>query len=592
MRRRENLKPDANGEYSRQIGWKVNKEGTGLVQPRFRVGANERSAELAIRRLEQLWTVIEEEHEQRRVNGSKPVWDCNSLEVAKAIAKGASQYIVPRNGDDPSRYACRVQPLQRRFGSIIAIHAEDQEAVDEFNRKQDEVDRYAEESARRNRAWRTNNATSNGQMLHKALDAYSEWVKSEFVGPAEDGEDRQLTSWGRAQIRNIERLKERHPDMPLAALNQSALDAMFQLWRQRPMVKDTKTPMKVKSVQHHVKQLVAFCEWLHRSDRFDWRRPEDFYDIDTRVKETHQEKVARYTPIQAPVYSLDELTMLNQYATPIERFVLLLALNCAAGSSEIAGLLLREIFLYSPHPFAKLLRFETSENDSFIKGPRPKSGVYGEFLLWRETVRAIEWAIARRNKQTRISVGPLAGKDMTPTPDSHLFLTEQGYPLTRQTSGGNRNQRIPNIFDSLLRRVKKDHPDFKRLSLGKLRKTAGDLVKQFSDGEVAGVFLRHGKVVKTDDLADVYTNRPYGKMFAALRKVEEYLQPMFEATPVDPFPEKRKMGGPNITPGQIQRIRKMRRQGYKVWKIAEVVGVTRQTVHRYSKGLGPKQKPS
>jgi hypothetical protein len=140
--------------------------------------------------------------------------------------------------------------------------------------------------------------------------------------------------------------------------------------------------------------------------------------------------------------------------------------------------------------------------------------------------------------------------------------------------------------------VQKDHPDFRVLSLGKLRKTAGDLVKQFSDGEIAGVFLRHGKVVKTDDLADVYTNRPFGKMFAALRQVEKYLQPMFDATPVDPYPEKRKMGGPNITPGQIQRIRKMRQQGYKVLKIAEDVGVTRQTVHRYSKGLGRKPKPS
>jgi predicted transcriptional regulator len=35
----------------------------------------------------------------------------------------------------------------------------------------------------------------------------------------------------------------------------------------------------------------------------------------------------------------------------------------------------------------------------------------------------------------------------------------------------------------------------------------------------------------------------------------------------------------------------MRRQGYKVEKIAEVVGVTRQTVHRHSKGLRWKPKP-
>ena len=199
-----------------------------------------------------------------------------------------------------------------------------------------------------------------------------------------------------------------------------------------------------------------------------------------------------------------------------------------------------------------MAHIKSSDEDSFVKGPRPKTGVYGEFLLWSETVNAVEWAIARRQNQSQITAGPLDGKDISATPDSHLFLTEQGYDLTRQTKGGNRLQRIPNIWAGLLRRVRKDHPEFRKLSFGKLRKTAGDLVKQFSNGEVAGVFLRHGKVVKTDDLIDLYTNRPFGKLFVALREVEEYLQPVFAAAPETPFPEKRKKGGPNITPGQIR----------------------------------------
>jgi DNA-binding NarL/FixJ family response regulator len=95
-------------------------------------------------------------------------------------------------------------------------------------------------------------------------------------------------------------------------------------------------------------------------------------------------------------------------------------------------------------------------------------------------------------------------------------------------------------------------------------------------------FLRHGKVVKTDDLSDLYTNRPFGKLFVALREVEKYLQPVFAAAPEIPFPEKRKKGEPNITPGQIRRIRNLRRQGFKVKKIAEEVGVSAQTVHRHS----------
>jgi DNA invertase Pin-like site-specific DNA recombinase len=58
---------------------------------------------------------------------------------------------------------------------------------------------------------------------------------------------------------------------------------------------------------------------------------------------------------------------------------------------------------------------------------------------------------------------------------------------------------------------------------------------------------------------------------------------MFDALPPVPFPAERKKGGPNITPGQIRRIRSLRKQGFKIKKIAELVGVTTQTVHRHLK---------
>ena len=53
------------------------------------------------------------------------------------------------------------------------------------------------------------------------------------------------------------------------------------------------------------------------------------------------------------------------------------------------------------------------------------------------------------------------------------------------------------------------------------------------------------------------------------------------STPKASPPEKPKRGGTNITPGQIGRIRSLRKQGFKIKKIAELVGVTTQTVHRY-----------
>lgn len=583
MRRRKTLQPNSNDEHTREIGWKLNPAGTRLIQHKFRLSGSGRVAELALRRLEQFWEIIERDNS----NGSKATWDELTLEIGKAIAKGATEFTVPRGGVNEGlnahAYAIFVRHIKNLYSPVIAIRPEDEGAVEEFDRFVDECQEKTEQAVRRGRVLSQRQVGTEGPTLHQALDAYCVSIKKEYVAPPMNGEEPTLTDWGRAQLRNVARLKERHDNMPLTELDQDSVKEMVRLWRQRPMVKGKTEPIKPKSAKHHIKQIFAFLNWLDEDESFDWELNFDLRRIRTKIEETRQEKVARYTPIQAPIYTLDELKVLNQYATPIERFLLLVALNCGAGASEIAGLLLREICLRQAHPCAKFLRFDSDDQDSFIKGPRPKTGVYGEFLLWQETVRAVEWALARRQKQTRVTTGPLKGMDIAPTPDSHLFLTEQGYDLTRHTAGGNRIQRIPNIWDALIRRVRKDHPDFRKLSFGKLRKTAGDLVKQFSDGEVAGVFLRHGKVVKTDDLLDLYTNRPYGKMFRALREVEKYLQPMFDAAPEDPFPEKRKKGGPNITPGQIRRIRSLRRQGFKVKKIAELVGVSTQTVHRHLK---------
>jgi hypothetical protein len=60
-------------------------------------------------------------------------------------------------------------------------------------------------------------------------------------------------------------------------------------------------------------------------------------------------------------------------------------------------------------------------------------------------------------------------------------------------------------------------------------------------------------------------------------------QPMFAAVPAVPFPEERKRGGANITPGQINKIKKMRQQGFRVDTICERLGLNRTTVIRHSK---------
>ena len=149
--------------------------------------------------------------------------------------------------------------------------------------------------------------------------------------------------------------------------------------------------------------------------------------------------------------------------------------------------------------------------------------VYGEFILFRQTVQGIQWAIDLR--QTRPNFRP----------DAALFVNENGNPYDTPTASGNRNQQIPNSFGRLLRRIRRNGHEIRGLSFGKLRKTAGDLIRRHSNGEISAVFLCHGKAVKSDALADCYTNRPFGRVFEAIRTVEDYLAPVFAAAGDNPF---------------------------------------------------------
>ena len=266
-----------------------------------------------------------------------------------------------------------------------------------------------------------------------------------------------------------------------------------------------------------------FLRWLHKCKQFDWRKPENFDEVKTKVDAAPGDQQRKL--VQVDTYSLDELKLLNEYATPLERVFVLLGLNCGFGVAEIASLLVGEVILFRGHDerHQEILGYQTTNADSFIKRIRRKNGVYGEHILFPQTVAAMQWALQRRSKHPEFR------------PESVLLLNDKGIPYDRPTKGDHRNQQIPNRFAELVRRVKRDHPDFPSLSFGKLRKTAGDLIRRFADGEIHAVFMCHGQPVATDNLTDVYSNRPFGKVFKVIRGVQEYLQPVFAAAGAVPF---------------------------------------------------------
>ena len=131
-------------------------------------------------------------------------------------------------------------------------------------------------------------------------------------------------------------------------------------------------------------------------------------------------------------------------------------------------------------------------------------------------------------------------------------------------------------------RVKKDHPDFPKKSFGKLRKTGGNMVRRLAGGEIHSVYICHGNPVKADDLAELYSNRPYAKLFETLRRIEDELQPLWDAVP-DPFARHTQQ---YTSLSKVKQIKAMDQDGVPITEIAKTVGVSRMTVYRHTNKHG------
>ena len=189
-------------------------------------------------------------------------------------------------------------------------------------------------------------------------------------------------------------------------------------------------------------------------------------------------------------------------------------------------------------------------------------------MLWQQTLDGLRWAVARQKR--------ICARQKIET--SQLLLTEQGIPFFRRTeSKKNRSQIFGNKWSGLIERIRKDHPEFPRYSFTTLRDTAADRIRHIAGGEVASVFLLHGKPVTKDNLLDLYTNRPFGEVFKALRQLEQDLKPVFDAAPNDPWESPMQQ---YTTLSAREKMMELHRQGVKAPEIAKRFGKSPMTVYR------------
>ena len=508
IRRRDDRQLDASGQVARVIGWHATESGE-LTKTKFRCGSDVTEAKRRIHCLEEAWQRIVASYGDSTL---QPRWDRDTLPIARALSKGDKTFEVGRQMfGSHGLYLGHLLKLNTIFGGAIQLVPRDEEwfvngvagEQQKIVTAQAIIDASQERLQSVGKAVGRSVARKGGPTFYEALKAFGEALKTEpKLFDPNTGEPK---AWFFKRIQLHERLQEHHPDFYLTELDHEKLDTITKYWRGRPKVKSRGTTMSVEAVEKTIGEFWRFAKWLHLSKQFPWRLPEDWQFIKKTVEATADEIAERCDTEQVDTFTPDELRKILPFTSGVSRAMFLLGLNCGFGGGECGTLTAREVHLHKAHPKAAKMGILSTDADSWIRRIRRKNLVYGEHQLWPETVEALEWLIARRKK--------MGGY----TPDSLLFVTEDGLPMWKLTKGGNNGQQFQNMWADVVK-----HPEgVRRLSLGKLRKTAGDMIKAIADGEVSGVFLHHGKPVKTDDLSDIYTNRHFDKVFMAQREAHK-----------------------------------------------------------------------
>jgi len=489
----------------------------------------------------------------------------------------------------PLHYVHSLNSLQERFPQVQFVPEDEQifaKGVRQAQSSMAELTRLAQP----NNEGRANPGNPDEPTVGDAIEQFErKFIRERMLidpDPVEGIEGKRLSDTANSWIKCLERIREHNAEQlkwQLSRLTFDGCDAVLAVWRQRPPKKDGSGPMAIKTCREHAKLLTRFFRWLSKSDKFDWKKPDDFDELNVSIHKSNRDRAALVTSPsrQVETFTVQELKTLNEFANPFERFVLLCGLNLGFKRMECATLRVGEVNLREMHPFSKYIDFEFSGGDSFVRRSRTKSEVFGEWLLWPLTVQAMEWMLRRRRHQKVIIKGEGAGRQISVTPESLLFLNDNGHSYTKPTKNGNSNNQITNMWSRLSRRVRDHDPSFPPLPHEALRDTAGNWIREEFGGEIAEVFLSHGSPVGENSLIECYTNRPFGTVFKALRWLEQKLQPVFAATPDDPFPENRKKGGGGLNPRQKKNIHELSEAGASVAEIAAKVGVSKATVYRH-----------
>ena len=513
--RKHDLRTDNRGLIRKRIGYITHTK----KQPRFNFGKDRDVAEFRYAILRQLY----QENERLIARRSRTLgyqlpkgWWPQILEHAHEIASGKPEVELPCiPPEEPADYVQRFRQYKADFPSLRVVPFDESFYIEGIRILEGHESKYID-SLYGN--MKTEGVVETDKEIpshiipgtfHEALDAYIEHIEQDGAKVTTE----KLVNSQRKRIRHVKNLK-RDEDCSLTNLDADRVQKLIAFWKNRPPTERVNRISR-RYAKHHLDELVRFFKWLDFSDRFDWYLPRGFDRISRKIvtiKSDHEHA----TLVEKDVYTPDQLALLYERANNLDRFLLLVGLNCAFGAAEIGRLTEDEVLLDHDHKYKIRLDFESTTEDSFIRVMRPKTKVFGEWLIWKETADIIRWGIERSRQEGGAFIACRRG----------------GNPLYNEASS-NPQAAIATRWTNLIEKVQIDHEDFPHKPYGVLRDTIPDKLRHQNNTELASMCVAHGVPFKGDSIIECYGNKPYGRLHDSLRGLREYFNPIFQTVAVD-----------------------------------------------------------
>lgn len=169
----------------------------------------------------------------------------------------------------------------------------------------------------------------------------------------------------------------------------------------------------------------------------------------------------------------------------------------------------------------------------------------------------------------------------------YFAVNGKGKPIFGKTVGGIQKNEVAQDWHRLNQRIKKDIPGWRCLSFGKLRKTAFDRIKELAGahgGYIYSIFSCHVTAQRqsADEHVDRYTNVKFAETFRYSDQMGAGWADVFSSV-ADPFPVGQRRKPNTILPAAtIEKIKRMRSQGFSYEAVRRETGVSAETIRKYT----------